>query len=445
MKTAKMCGWIGRFRHDRRGNISVMVALLIVPLVAVMGIATETGNWFAIERSAQNAADSAVIAAATNASGTKAVAQQTYVTEGRSVATKFGFTNGANNTTVTVNYPDNSVPAKCSSKCYAVTITRSVPVYLNRVIGWGASQTLVAKAVAIGEIVPTSYCLVSLGSSGAGFQISGGNSVNLDGCNVLSNGDVTCNGSNSNGGANSITYGTGGSNKNGKCAPATQETAQFPDPYSAQASKLPTNTCSSYAPTTISGPISMNLALAGSTTTGKMYCGNVTLTGDVTITTDTPGGLFLIENGVLDLNGFTLKMAAGSGPLTIVFDGTSGGLAAPSNPGMTGTFQFSAPDRKTTGDWAGYAIYQDPNIPLMNTNSAGSNMKWNISGMIYLPKTNLWFAGDVNANALQCFVLIDNNFQSNGTGNILENQSQCVDQGVILPNAGNTVRTALVQ
>jgi len=229
--------WFGRYGRDRRGNISTMVALLIVPLVGVMGVATESGNWFAIQRSAQNAADSAVIAAATNASGTKAVANQSYVTEGRSVATKFGFTHNANSTTVAVTYPDNSVPTKCSSKCYAVTITRSVPVYMNRIIGWGATQTITAKSVAIAQVVPTSFCLVSLGTTGVGFQINGGNSVDLHGCNVLSNGDVTCNGSNSNGGANSITFGPSGNNK--KCTPAVQESSVFVDPYSGLASSIP--------------------------------------------------------------------------------------------------------------------------------------------------------------------------------------------------------------
>ena len=30
---------------DRRGGVSVMLALMLVPLVAVMGLATETASW----------------------------------------------------------------------------------------------------------------------------------------------------------------------------------------------------------------------------------------------------------------------------------------------------------------------------------------------------------------------------------------------------------------
>src|SRR5947207_1909302 len=147
---------LGRYVGDRRGNISTLVALLIVPLVGIMGVATETGNWFLVQRSMQNAADSAAIAAATNNNP----AGSSYQLEGKSVATKFGYTNGANSTTVTIVNNDNTVPAKCAGACYAVTITRTVPVYLTRIVGLGATQAVTAKAVAVPQNVPTSYCLV---------------------------------------------------------------------------------------------------------------------------------------------------------------------------------------------------------------------------------------------------------------------------------------------
>ena len=53
--------WFSRYGRDRRGNIAALTAMLIVPLVGVMGLATETGSWFLIQRAEQNAADSAVL------------------------------------------------------------------------------------------------------------------------------------------------------------------------------------------------------------------------------------------------------------------------------------------------------------------------------------------------------------------------------------------------
>ncbi len=412
-----------------------MMALLIVPLVGVMGVATEAGTWFVIQRSAQNAADSAAVAAATNGTGPSIAANQTYVQEGQGVASNFGFVNGANSTTVTVTYPDNTVPGICNSKCYAVTITKTVPVYLSRIVGWSATQAVTAKAVAVAQDNPTKYCLVSLGSGSGSFSDSGGNSVDLHGCNVLANGDVTCNGSKSNGGANSITY--GGSNKNGKCSPSVQESSAFADPYTSQTSKFPTNTCGSYSNININTPQDLTAALSGNSYPGKIYCGNVTLTSNVVLTVSNPGSLMVIENGTLDLNGFTLSTTGGGG-LTIVFTGGSGGLVASK---LAGTFQYSAP---TSGTWHGYAMYQDPTMPVVSTATNGNSLTMNISGMLYLPVTKLSFGGSVNKDGLDCFVLVDYWFSSNGTGNILENQSQCIQQGVNVPQTTTSKRTSLI-
>ena len=89
---------VRRFLRSRRGNIAALTALLIVPLVALMGIATEGGSWFLVQRAAQNAADSAVLAAAIN--GTAKPSGTTYISEAKSIAKNYGFQDGADNATV---------------------------------------------------------------------------------------------------------------------------------------------------------------------------------------------------------------------------------------------------------------------------------------------------------------------------------------------------------
>ena len=422
--------WLGRYGRDRRGNISAMMALLIVPLVGVMGVATETGNWFLIQRSMQNAADSAAIAAATNANATN----NSYQLEGKSVATNFGYTNGANSTTVTIVNNDNTVPAKCGGACYAVTITRTVPVFLTRVVGLGATQAVTAKAVAVPQNVPTSYCLVSLGAGDA-FHINGGNSVDLNGCNVFANGDTTCNGNNSNGGANSITYGPGASNK--KCTPSVAATAPLTDPYASLAASIPPKTCGAPSPQTFT-----NTTIAwGTNGTPPHFCGDVTINGTVTVNTPSTGSLMVIEDGNLIVNG-TLA-TSGSSALTVLFTGTNAGSHI-----MTGggTLDISAP-LAGSGTWSGMAIYQDPALTSgVDMANAGNAPTWNISGVIYVPNSDLLFKGIVNKanNGLDCFVLVDSTFQSSGTGTILENQSRCGSYGVTLPTTSTLVRTTLV-
>jgi hypothetical protein len=78
--------------------------------------------------------------------------------------------------------------------------------------------------------------------------------------------------------------------------------------------------------------------------------------------------------------------------------------------------------------------------------AAGNSPTWNISGIIYVPNSDLLFSGVVNKanNGLDCFVLVDYTFQSNGTGTILENQSKCAQYGVTLPSVSTLVRTTLV-
>src|SRR2546421_13103453 len=99
-KTQSVWRRLGRFARDRRGNISAMVALLIVPLVGVMGIATETGSWLLTQRSMQNAADSAVLAAGQNGNTTTHGPPPRFQAKGTSVTANFSLTQGGNSTTV---------------------------------------------------------------------------------------------------------------------------------------------------------------------------------------------------------------------------------------------------------------------------------------------------------------------------------------------------------
>src|SRR5260370_13850185 len=59
-----------RLRADERGTVAVIMGVLIIPLVGALGIGFEVSNWYMITRGMQNAADAAVLAAATNGGGT---------------------------------------------------------------------------------------------------------------------------------------------------------------------------------------------------------------------------------------------------------------------------------------------------------------------------------------------------------------------------------------
>src|SRR5579864_1762010 len=102
-------GWlralVRRFSRGERGSISPLVAMALVPIIGAMAMGTEEANWWLVQRQAQNAADSAAIAAA-NAGSVNGVATcgtaGDYCAEAKGVSKSYGFINGSNNTTVTV-------------------------------------------------------------------------------------------------------------------------------------------------------------------------------------------------------------------------------------------------------------------------------------------------------------------------------------------------------
>src|SRR6185369_7021244 len=115
------------FRNGRSGNIAIAAALLAPVVLGTFGLGTEVASWYSIQRHMQNAADSAVTAAATN--GTAAFAD-----EARAVTNRYGFTNGLQGVVVTA-LEDQPCPDG-TSECYKVTISKPVPLMLAKIVGF---------------------------------------------------------------------------------------------------------------------------------------------------------------------------------------------------------------------------------------------------------------------------------------------------------------------
>ena len=58
--------WLRRFLSERGANVSALMALMLLPIIAALGMGGEGASYFLSQRAMQNAADAAVIAAATN-------------------------------------------------------------------------------------------------------------------------------------------------------------------------------------------------------------------------------------------------------------------------------------------------------------------------------------------------------------------------------------------
>lgn len=449
------------FTSDAQGSVSPMLTLMLIPLIGMLGMATEASSWFFAHRSMQAAADAAAMAAATNgcdAANADCADAMTpsFDVEARSVATKFGYTTGTANTTVTaINTARCPAPAT-TSDCYQVTIRRLMPLNLTRIVGFngdapldgGRAQTVEATAIALPKAKAT-YCLLALAGGNAGTQgirCNGCSKANLAGCRIGTNGFARCNGHDLNA---DISDAVGNQNNCGAGRTGNTGVPKIDDPYTGLAAKIPTtNNCpnkgvaAGYPQTAISNQISGSYSYGS---TPQVYCGNVNLTGNVTITSTEPGGgVMVIRNGSLNMNNFTLT-GAGTG-LTIIFTGPTG--IKNLNPSYIatggGTLDFAAP---TTGDWSGVAMYQDPALSSgINWSAAGNSPAWKISGLVYMSKADVTVSGIVGkaSNGHNCFVLVTNTFESNGTTKFLD-QSQCPQAGLKPPTGANTTRTVLVQ
>jgi Flp pilus assembly protein TadG len=432
--------WMRSTFADQRGNVLILTALTMPALLAMSGLAFEGASWYQAKRAMQNAADTAAVAAATNNGAS-------YISEARAVTAQYGFQNGADNTTVTVS---NTVTCPVSgSTCYSVSITKSLPLYFTKLIGYSGNvtisgspgQQIASIAVAVEGTSPREYCILALATSGdtQALRTNGAPKADLTGCSVMSNSDAQCNGHDL-----KATYGDAHGTSSGCGGKQTSGVPTVSDSYSGLASNIPFNTCTSYpqAPSKHKDPdLPSSNELSGSYNwSGNVQlCGDIQLTGDVTLTGS--NAVVVIRNGRLDTNGYTIKTASGASA-TIVFSGdnTSGYTHAPTGKG---TIDIAAP---TTGNWKGVALYQDPGLTNgVDISEAGNSPTWNITGLVYLPHASVTFSGAVNksSNGLSCFAMVVDNITINGTGSILS-QGQCASAGLTLPTGQISSRGRLV-
>ena len=427
-----------RLRTDCRGNVAIMMGLLMVPMVGAMGLGFEVSNWYMAKRAMQNAADAAALAAASNGSSN-------YDVEAKAVAALYGFVDGANNTSVTA-----SNTAACpagGNTCYSVAISGVDPLYLSQVVGFNGdttvegakATTLSSSAVAKQAAVQMPLCLLALAGSGAqGIRTNGAPKANMANCNVMSNTSATCNGHNL-GAAGGYAHDT-----NNGCGIAQYSNVPVADdPYANLAINIPKNSCSSYPQKPAKKkdpplPASNQWSGPQSWSGNQQICGDLQLSDNVTI--NAPNGVLVIENGQLDTNGYTLSTASGA-PVTVVFSGTPGSYTHAPTGG--GTLDIQAP---TSGPWSGVAIYQDPSLTSgVDISAAGNSPTWDITGLVYLPHSSVTFSGAVNKsnNGYSCFVMVMDNITVNGTGSILDT-GQCAQAGLNMPTAQVPGRGQLV-
>jgi hypothetical protein len=387
----------------------------------------------------QNAADAAAIAAATNGTST-------YAAEAQAAAAQDGFPNGLGTITVAASNPNTAsgctTAAGNPNNCYTVTVSDKVPLFLSQVVGYAGNgkgtTTLAATAVATSAPTAYPYCILALGGSVTDITTNGAPKTNLNGCNVMSNTNATCNGHNLN-----ANHGDAHGTNNGCGITQRSNVPVVNDPYKSLAANISADTCGGSFPNNYpQEPGKKGPALPASnqwsgpyTLSGyKVVCGDQQVNGLATINAPS-NAVLVIENGELNItSGSTLQTSSGSG-LTIVFTGSNN--ASSHIPFGGGTLDIAAP---TSGTWSGMALYQDPSLTTnVDISAAGNSPTWNISGMVYLPNSNVTLSGAVSkaSNGTTCLGMVVADITINGTGDIFANDTGCKAAGLALPTGGN--------
>jgi hypothetical protein len=429
-----------------RAAVSPLTALMLIPISGAVAYSVEIGSWQYWQRSMQNAADSAALAAATNNASN-------YDFEGKAAAQKFGFVNLVGNTKVKID-GNVSCPSGFTT-CYAATISTTFPLMFSRLVGFKGDgtgrQTITAyaKASADGGGINYAYgCFYALGQVSGSFQGNGIPDANLTGCSIFSQGQIGCTGSN----------GAHADYALSSAAPGTYSPSNTPCSSSPTNSKygvtlptIPYGTGSDYeknaadAMSNATSPTCTNSQTQGQqTATLLVYCGNVKLTGDLTL--KSPNTVVVI-NGSLDLNKNTLSTAPGASA-TIIFSGTSDPFGANSS-GTGGTLDIQAPSTSASL-WQGVAMYQQFNPSASNTGKVDFNGKQStvqITGAVYFPQENVTINGIVNgaSSGPTCFLLYSYTVTINGNGTYLNETSGCTSAGVSPPKVAVGTRAKLVQ
>jgi Flp pilus assembly protein TadG len=421
-------GVLSRFARSEGANVALIFALMSPVLIGGIGVGMESALWYADQRGMQNASDAAALAAAGDAT-------TNYAQVASAVAGQYGYQNGVNGTTVT-----SSNAATCPSggtNCYSVTITYKQPLFIAPVIGFRGdttvsgqpAQTLKALAIAVQASTPRQYCLLALNTIGSSILGNGVPNTNFAGCSTMSNASAICHGHDM-----GSDYGDAHITDSGCGTVQESNIPIVPDPYAALASNIPPDPCASFPQEPSHHgdpalPASNQWTGAQSLAGNKIVCGDLQLTGNVTINAPS-GAVLVIENGQLDTNGYTIQTASGSA-VTVVFSGDNSGSYTHSPTGG-GTLNLQAP---SSGPWSGVAIYQDPALTSgVDMSAAGNSPTWDITGLVYMPHANVTFSGAVNksSNGASCFAMVVGDITINGTGSILAHGG-CDAAGLSLP------------
>jgi Flp pilus assembly protein TadG len=384
--------WKDRLR-DESGQVLIFAALGMTVLLGFAGLATDVGLLFNVRRAAQSAADSAAV------TGAQEIFYGDVSAAAKADSARNGFTDGANNATVTVNNPPAHGSFSGNGSYVEVIVTRNQPTFLMSLFN---RKKMLVSARAVAGLAPTQNCVYTLNRTGTDITATNGVQVDFTGCNMYGNSSSSSDFLASGGAhltVDNINLVGNYSQSNGAHVTANFNTGLPPvtDPLSYLSP--PSYSPSSCVADPIGGRWGSNGTYTIGPTSGGTICYNGLNASNIQSATLRPG-LYII-NGQMTFGGGA--NITGNGVTFYLPPGASLNIAN----GITET--LSAP---TSGTYNGVLFYQDRQNTTAESlqGGAGSSLK----GILYFPTANFTFTNGTNTSTYAAIICGSLNF-SGGT------------------------------
>jgi len=395
-------------RADERGAIAILAAFCLPLIIGGMGLATETGYWYLLQRKMQHAADLAASAgvARLRAGDSKVNIQNAAL----HVAERSGFKTSLQST-LTLNSPPLNGPKTGDNYSVEVIVSINQPRFMTRLFSSSLSTTITARAVATLYWDGSEACVLALSKTAdASVNVAGSGSLTAIGCDVATNSNSTSAMKASVIAAN-CGYSVGGETVTDEsklsCGQVRTHAAATRDPY-ANVPEPTLTGCQVASP---------NIGTPGATTNYSHPAGcSYSVFPNKTVfrgTVNLAPGLYYFADTFETLGGSTQAAAN----ISINGSGVTFYFGPNANVSTTSTtqFQLTAP---TSGTYAGLVFFGSRS----NTNNVqitgitGST----IQGAVYFPASKIILLG-ISSTALGCTQFIADTITVSGNSTLRDN------------------------
>ena len=391
-----------------------MLAISLMAMLFVVGLAIDSGQLFIAKRTMQEAADAAAFAGAVVIYQSPGTDPTSAV---RNDGTLNGYTDGTNQTVVTVNWPPTSGAFINNNKYVEVIIVQQVKTSL--VPAEAAFNPVRSRSVAGADPVKSPFALMALKPTGPCLTLGGTGDINVSSTPPFGGmAQANCTG-------NSITFGSGKlidgvgtrtvgtvSNPGGVTGPLTQNASKQPDPFVAFPRPVVTG-----LPTFNNFVVPASACNVATPLTPGVYTGGITNNQNCNV---------YLGNGPFILKGGGLSQNASSGNITTVPAGAmifNTNSSYPAAGGTCGSIQAQSGGgfdvyAMNSGTYQGMALYQDAACAA-NVISVQSNGSYDFHGTVYAPTAMIDLQSQSSITMHAQIVAYSINFQSSGNLNIL--------------------------